>query len=89
MNQRSAHGGSTDLCCASSRIYQFAKQHLFEPYSAIYTCPLSMTDGATRLCEIIKSRTGKDDSGTLYSISGAFPHAGVGEWRRQRRCKSF
>jgi len=57
-----------------SRIYQFAKQHLFEPYSAIYTCPLSMTDGATRLCEIIKSRTGKDDSGTLYSISDLYDH---------------
>lgn len=56
-----------------SRVYQFAKMHLFGPYSAVYTCPLSMTDGATRLCEIMKPRVG-DDSGTPYSIHDLFDH---------------
>lgn len=31
---------------AWSRIHQFAKLYLFHPSSAIYTCPLAMTDGA-------------------------------------------
>src|SRR5690554_817407 len=34
-----------------SRIYQFAKLYLFHPASAIYTCPLAMTDGAAKLLE--------------------------------------
>lgn len=36
---------------ARSRLYQFAKLYLFHPSSAIYTCPLAMTDGAARLIE--------------------------------------
>lgn len=35
-----------------SRIYQFAKIYLFHPSSAIYTCPLAMTDGAARTLEL-------------------------------------
>jgi alkylation response protein AidB-like acyl-CoA dehydrogenase len=31
-----------------SRIYQFALAYLFAPSSAIYTCPLAMSDGAAR-----------------------------------------
>jgi alkylation response protein AidB-like acyl-CoA dehydrogenase len=31
-----------------SRIHQFALAYLFAPSSAIYTCPLAMTDGAAR-----------------------------------------
>lgn len=37
---------------ALSRIYQFAKLYLFHPSSAIYTCPLAMTDGAARALEL-------------------------------------
>jgi putative acyl-CoA dehydrogenase len=37
---------------ASSRVVQFAKLHLFTPSSAIFTCPLAMTDGAARLIEV-------------------------------------
>lgn len=36
-----------------SRLYQFAKLYLFHPSSAIYTCPLAMTDGAAKLLEAI------------------------------------
>ncbi len=34
-----------------SRLYQFVKLYLYTPSSAIYTCPLAMTDGAARLIE--------------------------------------
>lgn len=34
-----------------SRLYQFAKLYLYTASSAIYTCPLAMTDGAARLIE--------------------------------------
>ena len=35
-----------------SRIYQFAKLYLFTPSSAVYTCPLAMSDGAAKLIEV-------------------------------------
>lgn len=35
-----------------SRTYQFAKNFLFSPSSAIYSCPLAMTDGAAKLIEM-------------------------------------
>lgn len=34
-----------------SRLYQFVKLYLYTPSSAIYTCPLAMSDGAARLIE--------------------------------------
>lgn len=37
---------------ALSRVHQFAKLYLFHPSSAIYTCPLAMTDGAARALEL-------------------------------------
>jgi alkylation response protein AidB-like acyl-CoA dehydrogenase len=35
-----------------SRVVQFAKLYLYTPSSAIFTCPLAMTDGAARLIEV-------------------------------------
>jgi putative acyl-CoA dehydrogenase len=35
-----------------SRVHQFARLHLYGPSSAIYTCPLAMTDGAARVIEL-------------------------------------
>lgn len=35
-----------------SRLYQFAKLFLFHPSSAIYSCPLAMTDGAAKVLEL-------------------------------------
>ncbi|MFN4150104.1 MAG: acyl-CoA dehydrogenase family protein, partial [Candidatus Sericytochromatia bacterium] len=35
-----------------SRVYQFIKLYLFNPSSAIFTCPLAMTDGAAKLIEV-------------------------------------
>ncbi len=40
-----------------SRIYQFAKIYLYTPSSAIYTCPLAMTDGAAKIIETYASET--------------------------------
>ncbi|HKR08914.1 MAG TPA: acyl-CoA dehydrogenase family protein [Gemmatimonadaceae bacterium] len=37
---------------AYSRIDQFARLYLFAPSSALYTCPLAMTDGAARFLEV-------------------------------------
>jgi len=34
-----------------SRLYQFVKLYMYTASSAIYTCPLAMTDGAARLIE--------------------------------------
>ena len=35
-----------------SRVHQFALLYLYHPSSAIYSCPLAMTDGAARVLEI-------------------------------------
>lgn len=37
---------------ALSRIHQFARLYLYHPSSAIYSCPLAMTDGAAHCIEI-------------------------------------
>lgn len=35
-----------------SRLHQFTRLYLFGPSSAVYTCPLAMTDGAARAIEL-------------------------------------
>src|SRR6185312_11558155 len=35
-----------------SRLHQFLRLHLYTPSSAIYSCPLAMTDGAARVIEL-------------------------------------
>ena len=37
---------------ALSRVHQFALLYLFAPSSAVYSCPLAMTDGAARVLEL-------------------------------------
>src|SRR4051812_32021748 len=37
---------------AGSRVAQLAKLYLYHPSSAIYSCPLAMTDGAARCLEL-------------------------------------
>lgn len=37
---------------ALSRLHQFARLYLYHPSSAIYSCPLAMTDGAARVLEL-------------------------------------
>ncbi len=43
------HGARGEL----GRVVQAAKLYLFTPSSAIYTCPLAMTDGAARVLELV------------------------------------
>lgn len=40
---------------AFSRVDQFARLYLFSPSSAIYSCPLAMSDGAARCLELLAS----------------------------------
>jgi alkylation response protein AidB-like acyl-CoA dehydrogenase len=39
-----------------SRVLQFAKLYLYAPSSAIFSCPLAMTDGAARLLSTLRSQ---------------------------------
>jgi putative acyl-CoA dehydrogenase len=61
-----------------SRVYQFAKLHMFGSYSGVYTCPLAMTDGAARLCELLTAGMPKSaidaDSRHPYSIQQLYKH---------------
>ncbi|KAL9654414.1 hypothetical protein ABK040_010441 [Willaertia magna] len=50
-----AIGYDKDKFKSFARIYQFCKLYLFDPSSAVYTCPLAMTDGAARLFEVLLS----------------------------------
>lgn len=43
-----------------SRLYQFTKLCLFAPSSGLYSCPLAMTDGAARLCEVLLNNRTKN-----------------------------
>jgi alkylation response protein AidB-like acyl-CoA dehydrogenase len=42
-----------------SRIDQFARLYLFAPSSALYSCPLAMTDGAARFLEVHGDETSR------------------------------
>jgi putative acyl-CoA dehydrogenase len=42
---------------AHSRIHQFVRLYLFAPSSALYSCPLAMTDGAARFLEVHGDKT--------------------------------
>lgn len=48
-----------------SRLHQFVRVYLYNPYSAIFSCPLAMTDGAARLI---------DTYGDAQLKSRALPH---------------
>lgn len=67
-----------------SRLYQFVKLYLYTPSSAIFSCPLAMTDGAARLIEkfgdekmkneLLKGLTSRDSNQFLTS----------GQWMTER-----
>ena len=44
-----------------SRLHQFVRLHLYTPSSAIYSCPLAMTDGAARVIELFGDNALKRD----------------------------
>ncbi|WP_298623947.1 acyl-CoA dehydrogenase family protein [uncultured Legionella sp.] len=69
---------------ALSRIYQFAKLYLFHPSSAIYTCPLAMTDGAARALELYGDESLKQNA--LKHLISADPEQfwTSGQWMTER-----
>lgn len=67
-----------------SRLYQFAKLYLYAASSAIYICPLAMTDGAARLIELYGDDELKDKpyKGLTSRIPGNFMTSG--QWMTER-----
>ena len=43
-----------------SRLFQLSKLYLYHPSSAVFSCPLAMTDGAARIIEVLGSPALKD-----------------------------
>lgn len=67
-----------------SRLYQFAKLYLFHPSSAIFSCPLAMTDGAARLIEVHGDAELKNNA--LTHLTSRDPHHfwTSGQWMTER-----
>ncbi|GAA5795111.1 hypothetical protein HPULCUR_000463 [Helicostylum pulchrum] len=67
-----------------SRIYQFAKQYLYMPSSAMYSCPLSMTDGAARVIEILGTEEMKNTYYTRLTSRDPRKFWTSGQWMTER-----
>jgi putative acyl-CoA dehydrogenase len=67
-----------------SRLYQFVKLYMYTASSAIYTCPLAMTDGAARLIEIFgdKFLKGEPFEGLISRDPKKFKTSG--QWMTER-----
>jgi len=67
-----------------SRLYQFVKLYLYTASSAIYTCPLAMTDGAARLIELYGDDFLKENAykGLTYRNPTEFKTSG--QWMTER-----
>eukprot|EP00762_Andalucia_godoyi_P005645 ANDGO_06433.mRNA.1 Acyl-CoA dehydrogenase family member 11 len=51
--------------CPHARVLQMAKLYMFNPFSAVYTCPLAMTDGAAYLIRSISPPHHSDSVGAM------------------------
>lgn len=69
---------------AFSRIHQFAKLYLFHPSSAIYTCPLAMTDGAARAIELYGNNSLKEHALQHLLSSDPKQFWTSGQWMTER-----
>lgn len=69
---------------ALSRIHQFAKLYLFHPSSAIYTCPLAMTDGAARALELYADESLKKHAFPHLTSSDPAHFWTSGQWMTER-----
>lgn len=67
-----------------SRLYQFSKLYLFNPSSAIYTCPLAMTDGATKLIEIYGDAELKNNAYKHLTSTNPDEFWTSGQWMTER-----
>lgn len=69
---------------AYSRIHQFAKLYLFHPSSAIYTCPLAMTDGAAKALELYGDESLKQNAFKHLTASDPKQFWTSGQWMTER-----
>lgn len=67
-----------------SRVFQFAKLYLYHPSSAIYSCPLAMTDGAARLIELYGSEEMKKRALKFLTTRDAQSFWTSGQWMTER-----
>lgn len=67
-----------------SRVVQFAKLYLYAPSSAIYSCPLAMTDGAARAIELYGDNELK--TGAFKRLTSREPNSfwTSGQWMTER-----
>lgn len=71
---------------AHSRVYQVAKLYLFGASSGLVNCPLAMTDGAARVCQL-RSRAVGHLSSPLAHLTSRDPGLAwtSGQWMTERR----
>jgi putative acyl-CoA dehydrogenase len=67
-----------------SRLYQLAKLYLFHPSSAIYSCPLAMTDGAARVIEMHGSEEMKKKAFKHLTSTNPDKFWTSGQWMTER-----
>ena len=67
-----------------SRLYQFTKLYLYTASSAIYTCPLAMTDGAARLIEYYGDEELKSNAFTALTSRNPAQFKTSGQWMTER-----
>jgi alkylation response protein AidB-like acyl-CoA dehydrogenase len=67
-----------------SRLHQFVRLYLYHPSSALYSCPLAMTDGAARVLELHGAPERVRE--TLPRLVGRDPRAAwtSGQWMTER-----
>ncbi|KAI8890160.1 acyl-CoA dehydrogenase/oxidase C-terminal [Backusella circina FSU 941] len=67
-----------------SRVYQFAKLYLFNPSSAVFSCPLTMTDGAARVIEMLGNDELKEKYYTRLTTRDPKKFWTSGQWMTER-----
>lgn len=67
-----------------SRIHQLAKLYLFHPSSAIFSCPLAMTDGAARLIELLGDDELRSDAYRRLTSRDPAVFWTSGQWMTER-----
>ena len=67
-----------------SRLHQFARLYLFSPSSAIYACPLAMTDGAARVLELIGNPALRERAFTRLTSRDPAKFWTSGQWMTER-----
>lgn len=67
-----------------SRVYQFAKLYLYHPSSAIYSCPLAMTDGAAKVLELYGSEEMKQKAFKFLTSRDPEKFWTSGQWMTER-----